>query len=145
MEDEVSARDWSLAKMAVEEGVDTEPIDMRGVGTAVVSEGEGMRRDSTVQEGDQKNHRVHGITETNHPSGKNPRGESLNAERKEQEKKKQESKKCHVWHGYKQKHQEEEESLENWRHQSVWGGRREEPPAGLPSEAPVTLLRDTRM
>ena len=51
-------------------------------------------RDSTVQEGDQKNYGGRGITETTHPSGKNPRGESLKAEeREEQEKKKQETKK----------------------------------------------------
>ena len=38
-----------------------------------------MRRDSTVQEGDQ-NYGGCGIMEMTHPSGKNPRGESLKAE-----------------------------------------------------------------
>ena len=50
-----------------------------------------MQRDSTVQEGDQKNYGGRGITETAHPSGKNPRGESLKVEQREEQKKKQES------------------------------------------------------
>ena len=53
-----------------------------------------MRRDSVVKEGDQKNCGRRRITETTHPSGKNPRWKSLKAEeREEREKKKQESKK----------------------------------------------------
>ena len=41
LEDVGVAWDWSLAKIAVEERVDTSPIYMRGVGTAVLSEGRG--------------------------------------------------------------------------------------------------------
>ena len=37
-EEEAGAREWSFAKIAVDVGADTGPIDMRGVGTAVVSE-----------------------------------------------------------------------------------------------------------
>ena len=37
-EEEAGAREWSFVKIAVDVGADTGPIDMRGVGTAKVSE-----------------------------------------------------------------------------------------------------------
>ena len=38
MEDEGGVRDWSLAKIAIEEEFDTGSIDMRWVGTTMVNE-----------------------------------------------------------------------------------------------------------
>ena len=38
LEEECGAREWSLANIAIDVGTDTGPIDMRGVGTTLVSE-----------------------------------------------------------------------------------------------------------
>ena len=38
LEEEVGGKEWSFNKIDVDVGADTGPIDMRGVGTTVVSE-----------------------------------------------------------------------------------------------------------
>ena len=51
LEDVDVVRDWNLAKIAMKEGVDTGPKDIRGVGMAVVSEGRSVALFHNATEG----------------------------------------------------------------------------------------------